>query len=252
MLNAFLFLFAGPQDQPGGKARMAINLKVAQLLASRICHDLVGPLGAVNAGVELIAEEGGGGRRLGGPLEEALAMIGSSAGEAAARVSFFRFAFGYGGSGGSGGSGGKSPDAYMKDAQSLARDFFAAGRVTLDWQFSGSAFPEIPLAGVKLLLNMALLGAEALPRGGRLTVTAAGSGAGYRLGVLAAGDGAGLSSASIAVIAPDLDEKTLKLLNARTVVAHFAAAQAQALGAVLEVETDGRGRVGFQALVSAT
>jgi histidine phosphotransferase ChpT len=227
---------------------MAIDLKVAQLLASRLCHDLVGPLGAVNAGAELIAEENGGGRGLGGPLEEALALIGSSAGEAAARLSFFRLAFG---SGGSAGAAGGSPNAHMKYAQSLARDFFAAGRVTLDWHFSGAVLAEIPLAGVKLLLNMVLLGAEALPRGGRLTVTAAGSEAGYRLRVLAVGAGVRLGPASAAVLAPDLDEKNLKSLDARTVVAHFAAAQAQALGAVLEAETDCPGRVGFQALVSA-
>ncbi len=224
---------------------MAIDLKVAQLLASRLCHDLVGPLGAVNAGVELIGEEsgGGGGGGLNEPLEEALALIGSSAGAAAARLSFFRFAFG---------SGGGGPDAHMKGAKILTRNFLAGGRLILDWQFSDAAAPEIPLAGVKLLLNMVLLGAEALPRGGRLTVTAAWLGAGYRLGVLAVGDGARLGSASLAVLGPDLDQKTLEFLDARTVVGHFAAVQAQALGAALEAEADEPGRVGFQALVSAT
>ena len=220
---------------------MAIDLKVAQLLASRLCHDLAGPLGAVNAGVELIGEESGGGG-LNESLEEVLALIGSSAGAAAARLSFFRLAFGLGGG---------SPDAHMKDVEIIARDFLAGGRVILDWQSSDAAAPEIPLAGLKLLLNMALLGAEALPRGGRLTLTAARLGAGYRLGVLAVGAGARFGGASLAVLGPDLDEKTLKFLDARTVVAHFAAAQAQALGAVLEAETDEPGRVAFQALVSA-
>ncbi len=222
---------------------MVIDLKAAQLLASRLCHDLVGPLGAVNAGVELIGEESGGG--LNEPLEEALALIGSSAGEAAARLSFFRFAFG------SGGFGDGSPAAHMKYAEAIARDFLAGGRVILDWEFSEAAGPEIPLAGVKLLLNMVLLGADALPRSGGLTVTAAGQGYGYRLGVLAVGDGARLGAASLALLGPDPDEKTLESLDAGTVVAHFAAAQAQALGAALEAATDDPGRVGFQALVSA-
>ena len=224
---------------------MVIDLKVAQLLISRLCHDLVGPLGAVNAGVELIAEESGGGG-LNGHLEETVGLIGSSAGVAAARLSFFRLAFG------AGGSGGVNPDAHIKDAEILTRDFLAGGRVTLDWEFSGVASPEIPLAGVKLLLNMVILGAEALPRGGGLTLTAAGQDAGYRLEVLAVGDGARLGGDIQAVLVADPDEKTLKSLDARTVVAYFAAAQAQALGAVLEAEADGHGRVGFQALVSET
>src|SRR5258708_33474704 len=63
------------------------SLRVASLLASRLCHDLIGPLGAVDNGLELIAEEG----RM---AEEALALAQRSAKRAAARLRYFRYAFG--------------------------------------------------------------------------------------------------------------------------------------------------------------
>lgn len=235
---------------------MAIGLKAAQLLSSRLCHDLVGPMGAVNAGVELISEEGSAGEG----LDESLGLIASSAGEATTRLSFYRMAFGSGGSSGD--------DAPLKEAQALAGALFAGGRVAVDWEFSAAA-AEIPLAGAKLLLGMVLLGAEAVPRGGKVTVTVdamgAEEGSGYRLEVTAVGNGARIEAATRAAMRPEPDAKTIESLNARTVVAHFAACQAMALGAVLEAETDAPdapdarcgtdsdadGRVSFRTLVSA-
>ena len=65
---------------------MSNDLRLAQLLCSRLCHDLVGPAGAVNAGLEL-AEEG----EMDG---DALELVTSSAAEVTRRLAFFRIAFG--------------------------------------------------------------------------------------------------------------------------------------------------------------
>ncbi len=70
-----------------------IELRVAELLASRLCHDLISPVGAVNSGIELMTEFGDG------PDSESMALITSSARTASDKLLFFRIAYGNGGSG---------------------------------------------------------------------------------------------------------------------------------------------------------
>jgi len=214
---------------------MEIDLRTAQLLCSRICHDLVGPMGAVNAGVELIGEEG---TQPGDPLDEALGLIASSAGQAAARVSFFRIAFGAGSGGG---------DSPLKDAHVAAQAFLAQGRVNLDWELP-AVLPDLSLASVKLLLNMVLLGAEAMPRGGDLRIKVTETETGTRLEADAAGKGAALMEEVRLAMTPEAVASTL---TARNVVAHFAASLAESLGSTLEVSEGEPGRVRLQALVKA-
>ena len=72
---------------------MQIDLKVAQLLSSRLCHDLVGPIGAVNTGLELMEEDSD-------DDGAALGLMARSAAEAIRRLAFYRMAFGLGGAGG--------------------------------------------------------------------------------------------------------------------------------------------------------
>src|ERR1700752_1132598 len=118
------------------------ELKVASLLASRLCHDLVGPLGAVGNGLELVAEDGG-------MAAEALALAQRSAKRATSRLQFFRYAFGA-----AGGEGNLRP----AEARSLAAGILQSGETMLEW-------PEGPAAGLpvgsgRLLLNLLLLGSE--------------------------------------------------------------------------------------------
>jgi len=68
---------------------MQVDVRVAQLLCSRLCHDLVSPIGAVNAGLELLEEAADDDGR-------ALGLITTSAAEAARRLAFYRVAFGLG------------------------------------------------------------------------------------------------------------------------------------------------------------
>ena len=68
---------------------MSADLNLSQLLSSRICHDLVGAAGAINAGIELICEDPG-------EIDAPLGLMAASAAQVTRRLSFFRIAFGFG------------------------------------------------------------------------------------------------------------------------------------------------------------
>src|SRR5690606_41497048 len=65
-------------------------MAVLELLCSRLCHDLVGPVGAVNNGLELVEEDPSS-------LDDIMPLLTSSARQAWKRLDFFRIAFGFGG-----------------------------------------------------------------------------------------------------------------------------------------------------------
>jgi histidine phosphotransferase ChpT len=125
-----------------------LELTLIELISSRICHDLVGPVGAVNAGAELMGEDGVGD-------DEALALMRKSGLEAARRLQLFRLAFGRAGS--------SVDTAAMRDA--AKQTYAAEGKVVLDWP----DFPIDPSHG-RIVLNMVMLAREALPFGGTLSV----------------------------------------------------------------------------------
>ncbi len=95
-----------------------IDMRVAELLASRLCHDLVGPIGAVNNGMELLEDEDLG------MSEDAIQLSASSARQAANLLQFYRLAYGMAG-GRIGGDFGA--------LQELAAGFLASTKTTLDW-----------------------------------------------------------------------------------------------------------------------
>ena len=70
---------------------ITVDRRIAELLCSRICHELVAGIAAINNGVELISEID--------PtmFDEAMGLIGSSAKQASARVQYYRMAYGYAG-----------------------------------------------------------------------------------------------------------------------------------------------------------
>lgn len=210
---------------------MLIDLRVAQLLCSRVCHDLIGPVGAVSSGIELMGEDGS-------MAEDAMALIVKSSAQASRRLAFFRTAFGLGGATG--------PRA-VSEGRDLAAALFDKGRAELDWPPEATRCAEGvvgPLA-VKLLLNLVLLGVDCLPRGGAVAVRAAPMGDGVGIAVTAAGEGArlrdGVADAMAADPAPDA-------LSAHTVAAAFAQSLAKALGTAIEVSGQ-TGEVRFAALL---
>lgn len=128
-------------------------VRVASLLCSRLCHDLVSSVGAVNNGVELLRE---GHDDL---MLDAVELIANSGQVAVRRIAFFRLAFGMGGQGAQ----------IMADARAAAMGFFALGRSDLIWD---DAVDLEPFADVsllpKILLNLLFIGDEALIRGGQM------------------------------------------------------------------------------------
>jgi histidine phosphotransferase ChpT len=134
-------------------------LDLAALLCSRVCHDLISPAGAIVNGLEVLEES---------KDEEtktfALDLIKKSARTASARLQFCRLAFGAAGSAGA--------QIDTGDAESVARGFIEDDKVKLAWSVPRVLVPK---NRVKLVLNMLVVAAQAIPRGGVLTVESAGS-----------------------------------------------------------------------------
>lgn len=124
---------------------------LAALLCSRVCHDIISPVGAINNGLELLDE--------GGADEDAMRLIRTSARNASARLQFARIAFG------AAGSAGMQIDT--GDAESVAIAFLANEKPEFEWQGARALLPKNK---VKLLLNLILVANAAIPRGGKLTV----------------------------------------------------------------------------------
>ncbi len=124
---------------------------LAALLCSRVCHDIISPVGAINNGLELLDE--------GGADEDAMNLIRQSAVNASARLQFARIAFG------AAGSAGMMIDT--GDAQAVATAFLKNEKPELSWSGTRALLPKNK---VKLLLNLILVANASIPRGGKLAV----------------------------------------------------------------------------------
>jgi histidine phosphotransferase ChpT len=130
---------------------------LASLLCSRLCHDLMSPVGALSNGIELLADETDPDMR-----EKCLELLADSARASANKLKFFRLAFG------AAGGFGEAVDTHEARA-ALEGVFGPERRIELGWVVSDG---KLPKGAVKLLLNLALLAGDALVRGGRLDVGA--------------------------------------------------------------------------------
>ena len=147
-------------------------IDLASLLCSRLCHDLMSPVGALSNGIELLADEQDPDMR-----EKCLELLADSARASANKLKFFRLAFG------AAGGFGDRIDA-REARQALEGLFGAEKRIELNWLVDDE---KLPKGAVKLLLNLALIAGDALVRGGRLDVGAESSGGAIELGIRAEG-----------------------------------------------------------------
>ena len=140
-------------------------LDLAALLCSRVCHDLISPVGAIVNGLEVMEED---------KDEEtktfALDLIKKSAHQASAKLQFCRLAFGAAGSAGA--------QIDLGDAEKAARGLLEDDKIKIAWNLPRELLPKNQ---VKLLLNMLLIAAGAIPRGGTLTVDPVEGGQGFRI-----------------------------------------------------------------------
>lgn len=141
---------------------------LAALLCSRVCHDIISPVGAINNGLELLDE--------GGSDADAMELIRTSARNASARLQFARIAFG------AAGSAGMMIDT--GDAQAVTAAYLKNEKPELEWIGARALLPKNK---VKLLLNLVLIANGAIPRGGKLTVKLEGLDTSPRFTLVASG-----------------------------------------------------------------
>lgn len=147
------------------------SLDLAALLCSRVCHDLISPVGAIMNGLEVMEED-----KKPETTKFAMELIKKSAKTASAKLQFCRLAFGAAGSAGA--------QIDTGDAEKMTRGLMEDEKTKIAWNV-----PRVLMAKnrVKLLLNMLLIAAQAIPRGGALTVDPVGEGDTMGFRITAAG-----------------------------------------------------------------
>jgi histidine phosphotransferase ChpT len=194
-------------------------LELAALLCSRVCHDLISPVGAIVNGLEVLDDNPKPDDR-----EFALDLIRKSARTASARLQFCRLAFGAAGSAGA--------QIDLGDAQTMARGHIEDGKTTIVWNL-----PRLLLAKnrVKLLLNMLVIAQQTIPRGGVITVDPIGEGDAFGFRVAASGLNARLPQN----IADLLSATDASGVDAHAVQPYYTRLLAQACGLKVALATDG-------------
>ena len=202
---------------PPGSAPDALEL--AALLCSRVCHDLISPVGAIVNGLEVLDDN---------PKPEdrdfALDLIRKSARTASARLQFCRLAFGAAGSSGA--------QIDLGDAQTMARGHLEDGKTSITWNLPRLLLPK---NRVKLLLNMLVIAQHTIPRGGTLSVDPIGQGETMGFRVTANGLNARLPQN----IADLLSSGQPSAVDAHSVQPYYTRLLAQACGLNVKLATEG-------------
>jgi histidine phosphotransferase ChpT len=186
------------------------SLELASLLASRLCHDMLSPVGALSNGLELLAEEKDPEMR-----KRCFELLEQSAKISADKLKFFRLAFGA--------AGGFGDMVAVEEPRALV-DALAGNnaRVSINWALGVAAMPK---PAVKVLLNFALLGIEALVRGGTLDIGAENRGGASEIVVRAAGPRIAFDKAIGAALEGNLGEEGLTSRNAPAFMLYQIAAR---------------------------
>jgi histidine phosphotransferase ChpT len=192
-------------------------LDLAALLCSKVCHDVISPVGAIVNGLELIEDERDADMR-----EEALKLVQRSAKTASAKLQFCRLAFG------AAGSAGASIDT--GDAEQVARSLLADDRTRVEWN---AARLLLPKNKVKLLLNMCMIAAASIPRGGLIAVTITGEGDSAALKVASSGTHVRLASTIAALLAGEPEGGTV---DAHGIQAYYTGLVARTSNMDLKIE----------------
>ncbi len=136
---------------------MTSQTDLAALLCSRLCHDMLSPVGALSNGLELLADEQDDAMR-----QQCIELLEQSAKISTDKLKFFRLAFGA--------AGGFGDNVPVEEAQQVIAALAAdAKRVELNWAITEASLPK---PAVKVMLNLAQIALDALVRGGTLDVGA--------------------------------------------------------------------------------
>ncbi len=192
-------------------------LDLAALLCSRVCHDLISPVGAIVNGVEVLEDDKDEETRT-----FALDLIKKSASQASARLQFCRLAFGASGSAGA--------QLDTGDAETVARGFLEDDKTKIIWNLPRELKPKNQ---VKLLLNMLIVAGGAVPRGGTLTVDPVQGGPGFRISA------SGLNARVTAVVAELLGGNPTQPVDAYGIQPFYTGILARDCGLAVTAVADG-------------
>lgn len=167
---------------------MVSQINLAEMLCTRLCHDLTGPIGAVNNGAEFLEDEGFD------MQSDAMQLVLSSAAEAVHRLQFYRQAYG---------RTGEQGEVSLSQQKQLVDDFFSTTKIKMQWPQPDAygALPTVSLKFSRLILNLLIIVSGALIKGGTIALDYSEDEQNRSLSVKAVGD----------VI--KLDENWLKVLK---------------------------------------
>ena len=195
-------------------------LDLAALLCSRICHDLISPVGAIVNGLEVMEDDND-------PETRAFAMelIKKSVKQASAKLQFCRVAFGAAGSAGA--------QIDLGDAEKVSRGFLEDDETSIEWKL-----PRLLMAKnrVKLLLNMLLIAGQSIPRGGKLVVDPIGEGESMGFRISASGSYAKVPQAVPALLAGGSHDGSI---DAHAVQPYYASLLASNCGLTVTAASEG-------------
>ena len=198
-----------------------IQLRVAELMCSRLCHDLISPISAINNGIELMNENDEG------IIDSSMELLGTSAKQALDRLSFYRVAFGLAGGG---------TTINWNEIRDILENLAAEHKTTLVW----TREPQQPDENIsqilaKLVVNLVYLAMECLPLGGVISVDNLEQKAHEPIVVRLEGPKCNLRDDVRSGLIPDLP---IEQLSVRNIVAYLATSFAICLEKSLKVRDE--------------
>ncbi|MCB1481357.1 MAG: histidine phosphotransferase [Rhodobiaceae bacterium] len=190
-------------------------MELAALLTSKVCHDLISPVGAINNGLEVMADESNADMH-----DFALDLVTKSAEQASSKLQFCRMAYGAGASAGS--------EIDLGEAGQVARGFIESDRIKLVWNAPAGALAKDK---VKLLLNLVTIAGTIIPRGGEISV-GVDTGAGT-LDIAARGTNAKIPSGVTDLVAGNVPETGI---DAHSIQPYYTSLVAQDAGLSVSFE----------------
>ena len=144
---------------------VSLHPRVTELLVSRICHDLISPVGAISNGIELVQEMGEDAG------EEAWTLMSDSTDRATSRLQCFRLAYG---------SAGSESLIGLSDIEKVFREWLVKGHLELEWNIDEEP-EDLPKGALKALIDILLLSEECNPGDGSVSVQLLDSGNGFKV-----------------------------------------------------------------------
>ncbi|WP_026942464.1 histidine phosphotransferase ChpT [Hellea balneolensis] len=193
---------------------------LAALLSARICHDLISPIGALGTALEVLDDESNTEMH-----EDAMGLVRLSSKQAGAKLRFLRLAFG---------SGGSRPGVIAVDElKALIADMYEGGKAAINW---GQSVDALEKNTARLLLNLAMLAVQSVPRGGDVTISATDSSGNVTLSLDATGAKSRLDAAIEKALSGKAPEDGF---DGRTIQPFYAGMIARELGGSVSASVEG-------------